>query len=410
MLTGRQVADPSGCWNRKGFGMSVDGIFLTSGTDLVVLRPQTYEKEDVLQKALAEYPDVIAGPTTSGATAGKLLLVRREMGVPSTEGGGSVWSLDHLFLDADGVPVIVEVKRSTDTRIRREVVGQMLDYAANGVKYWPVATLRAALEQAAEEDGKTGDELVAALRADLDPEEFWKTVEANLAAGRIRMVFVADALPAELVRIIEFLNEQMNPAEVLGVELRRYVGGVNVAYVPTVVGRTAAAVAGKQVQQGQGWDEESFLDAARACRPDQEVVLMQKLIAHVHARNGTLSWGKHITPGVSGRYSVASAPTPVWIMRVISDTHAPSARFELTAKWIAPRLAASGQGFGRLEAAAHALLKIPNTADKIDVKKASDHDWKTDFKVAFNDIAEGDGHIQDVISAIDAIVDPGQIP
>jgi hypothetical protein len=35
------------------------------------------------------------------------------------------------------VPTLVEVKRSDDTRIRREVVGQMLDYAANGVVYWP---------------------------------------------------------------------------------------------------------------------------------------------------------------------------------------------------------------------------------------------------------------------------------
>jgi hypothetical protein len=30
------------------------------------------------------------------------------------------------------------------------------------------------------------------------------------------MVFVADHLPPELVRVIEFLNEQMRPAAVLG--------------------------------------------------------------------------------------------------------------------------------------------------------------------------------------------------
>lgn len=39
----------------------------------------------------------------------------------------------------------MEVKRSTDTRIRREVVGQMLDYAANGVRYWPAEELRVRL-------------------------------------------------------------------------------------------------------------------------------------------------------------------------------------------------------------------------------------------------------------------------
>ena len=44
------------------------------------------------------------------------------------------------------MPTLVEVKRSDDTRIRREVVGQMLDYAANGVVYWPAERLRADFE------------------------------------------------------------------------------------------------------------------------------------------------------------------------------------------------------------------------------------------------------------------------
>jgi hypothetical protein len=29
----------------------------------------------------------------------------------------------------------VEVKRSSDTRLRREMVGQMLDYVANGLRH-----------------------------------------------------------------------------------------------------------------------------------------------------------------------------------------------------------------------------------------------------------------------------------
>ncbi len=38
---------------------------------------------------------------------------------------------------------MVRVKRR-DTRIRREVVGQMLEYAANAVTYWPVDAALAA--------------------------------------------------------------------------------------------------------------------------------------------------------------------------------------------------------------------------------------------------------------------------
>lgn len=69
--------------------------------------------------------------------------------------GGNRWSLDHLFLDQDAVPTLVEVKRSDDTRIRREVVGQMLDYAANGVVYWPAERLRVDFETRCAKEGRT---------------------------------------------------------------------------------------------------------------------------------------------------------------------------------------------------------------------------------------------------------------
>ncbi len=45
----------------------------------------------------------------------------------------------------------MEVKRSTDMRIRREVVGQMLDYAANALSYWRVETIRGHFEAATSE-------------------------------------------------------------------------------------------------------------------------------------------------------------------------------------------------------------------------------------------------------------------
>jgi|SRR5579872_2595824 len=62
----------------------------------------------------------------------------------------ALWSLDHLFIDQDGIPTLVEVKRGTDTRIRREVVGQMLDYAANAVVYWPVESIRSHFDRTCE--------------------------------------------------------------------------------------------------------------------------------------------------------------------------------------------------------------------------------------------------------------------
>jgi len=122
------------------------GIYLVRDNgDLVAMSEGPYDSEEVLQDLLARYPDLLAGDQAAGRQQ-RWLLVCRESPVPGELDGSARWSVDHLFLDADGVPTLVEVKRSSDTRIRREVVGQMLDYAANAVAFWPVEKIRAEFE------------------------------------------------------------------------------------------------------------------------------------------------------------------------------------------------------------------------------------------------------------------------
>ena len=99
-----------------------------------------------MQKLLADHPDLLAGDQIDADEPRRWLLVTREMAVPGEQDGAGRWSLDHLFLDQDAIPMLIEVKRSTDTRIRREVIGQMLDYAANAVAYWPVEEIKARFE------------------------------------------------------------------------------------------------------------------------------------------------------------------------------------------------------------------------------------------------------------------------
>ena len=45
---------------------------------------------------------------------GRLILVGREQSVPDQAAGQERWSLDHLFLGVDGLPVLVDVKRASD--------------------------------------------------------------------------------------------------------------------------------------------------------------------------------------------------------------------------------------------------------------------------------------------------------
>lgn len=210
---------------------------------LVAMRASPFESEDVFQTLLATHPSLLAGDTVDPDSPRRWLLVAREQSVPGEEGGSGRWSLDHLFVDQDGVPTLVEVKRASDTRGRREVVAQMLDYAANGVVYWPAEALQRQFERTCASDGREPDDVVRELleSPEADPGAFWAQVDVNLRAGRIRMVFVADVIHPELKRIVEFLNAQMSPAEVIALELRHYAGEGLRTLVPRLIGRTAEA-------------------------------------------------------------------------------------------------------------------------------------------------------------------------
>ena len=73
------------------------------------------------------------------------------------------------------------------------------------------------------------------------------------------MLFVADRIPPELRRIVEFLNKQMDPAEVLALELQQFQGQNLKTIVPVVYGQTEEAIERKSGERPKRqWDRESF--------------------------------------------------------------------------------------------------------------------------------------------------------
>jgi len=232
-----------------------------------------YDSENLLQELIAKHPDILAGEQINSEKPRRWLLITREMSVPDQDDGSGRWSLDHLFLDQDGIPTLVEVKRSTDTRIRREVIGQILDYAANAVAYWPVEEIRAKFESRCTANEESPDDVLANfLGADQDNDSFWLQVKTNLQAGRVRMVILADTIPAELLRIVEFLNVQMDPAEVLAIEVKQFVGKGVKTLVPRVMGQTETARQKKtsSTTAGKQWNEASFFETLQSKRGADE--------------------------------------------------------------------------------------------------------------------------------------------
>ncbi len=177
----------------------------------------------------------------------RFLLLRREMPL-------SGWSLDLLLVDQRGVLTLVEQKLIQNPESRRDVIGQIIEYAANAFELWASGAAR---QYAAEYWNRQGRELDEVLReafgVDIDPDSFWETVEANLRQGRIRMIIAGDALRPEVRRMIEYLNGEMQNAEVLGLELKCYGReGEPVVMVPAIIGHSVQASRAKRTVSAPG--------------------------------------------------------------------------------------------------------------------------------------------------------------
>lgn len=374
--------------------MSGATIFLVTDGTLTPLSETPYAQEAILQKALEDFPDVLAGPATAGQGA-RLLLVAREMRVPDSTGSTPL-SLDHLFVDSDGVPVLVEVKRATDTRIRREVVAQMLDYAANGAKYWPVEQMRALVEQ----NDPTVTRLTEVFGDDVDADRYWRTVEQNLRAGRIRLIFLADQLPPELVRVIEFLNEQMQDTEVLGVEVPQYTApSGEIVYVPRVIGRTTAAIETKRGTASTRWTEESTIALAEERNSPEQAAVVRALCQHVRDHDGDFSWGTGASPGVTGWYKVGGQSTPVWNASLATEPSRAVFYFILAEY--------ASRHPERIDRYARAIAALPGLAGRVEAARMTN--WKKGgwMRIPLSDATTAAPHAGLVWAAIDEAVTGG---
>ena len=289
--------------------------------NLEPLEESRFEQEDHLQALIADHPELLAGEQIRPDNPRRWILISREQGIPETPGAPDRWWVDLLLVDQDATPTLVEVKRGENNQVRREVVGQVMDYAAHATSTLDASKLRATFEQSIEEAGENPDDILADLLQDREPDadEFWEQVSTNLAAKRIRLLFVADEIPDTLERVVTFLNEQMPNIEVLAVEIKRFSGETSrQMLVPRVLGRVPTSSSrGRSTSQRMTrqtffdrFDDPGTRDAAR------------RLLEVVDAVKGVgFNWGRNAVtirarcPLWKNRISVA------WLYPVSGQSH-----------------------------------------------------------------------------------------
>ena len=255
------------------------------------LEEQPFSTEDELQALIAEHPELLDGEQMRPGNPRRWILITREKGIAETPDAGARWSIDHLIVDQDAVPTLVEVKRGSNPEIRRTIVGQMLEYAAHAAQTWTADELRRTFEESANAQSLDPSEVLGQLlQADEEPDAdgFWEKVATNLTARRLRLLFVADDIPDPLERVVEFLNAQMQGIEVLAVEIKQFRGRSTQTLVPRVLGRLATSSGHSATKLRRRLTLESFLGELPS---DEARSVATRILDVARERGASLGWG-----------------------------------------------------------------------------------------------------------------------
>lgn len=257
-----------------------------------------------LQSLLENNLDLLPGDQINPEDPRRWIMVRREMPVADPSSGGDRWSIDFVVGDQDAIPTFIECKRFLDTRSRREVVGQMFDYAANGHHYWDKSQLLDCARQSAEALGYRLEDKLSSLIFEnshvSDADDYFEKMQENLREGQLRLVFFLEDSSYELRSIVDFLNKQMERTEVLLVEAKQYEHEGKRIVVPTLFGYTEEArmikrtVTVNRSDKRKQWDKPTFIEDATQKLSTDEFKLALFVLDNASELGYQIAWGRGI--------------------------------------------------------------------------------------------------------------------
>lgn len=157
--------------------------------------------EQTLQGLIASYPELIPIDEIEPAF-GPLVCLGQE--VPTPAGPADV-----LYISPRGYLTLVETKLWRNPQARREVVGQIVDYAKE-LAAWSFEDLDAAVRQAIQPGGLAGKGILELLEDEDqlgDESQLIDTVTRNLQRGRLLLLIVGDGIRERVEAISSYLQD-----------------------------------------------------------------------------------------------------------------------------------------------------------------------------------------------------------
>lgn len=265
--------------------------------------------EQFLQENMLKFPELIPLAEIEDDPA-PLLPIGYEVGIPAG-------SIDLLLCDDMGLITIVETKLANSPEVRREVVGQVLDYAACVVEWDADRVERQANAffngKRAPEELK-GRDLYQALKTlrekwerleDWDEVAFRNTLEKNLKEGSIRLIVAVDRINEQLRRAVTFVNS-CSSFDLLLLQVSCFRDAKDrQIFVPALYGY-AKKVVGTEREKRSIWDKKKFLIDLREKCGEEKASVIESLLEFFE---GSKNW---IAPFGTGAISGSFNPKPVW--------------------------------------------------------------------------------------------------
>jgi hypothetical protein len=180
-------------------------IFLPAdGSQVVSLTPMRLDGGDNaileadLQAIIQAHPECLPIAEIDPAFAGAIAVCR--------ELTTSAGRIDNFLVTPTGFPVLVECKLWRNPEGRREVVGQILDYAKE-LRTWSSADLQREVRRSLHQSGDPVLELVRQRDPGIDAARFNDALTTNLRRGRCLLLIVGDGIREGVETIAEYLQE-----------------------------------------------------------------------------------------------------------------------------------------------------------------------------------------------------------
>lgn len=210
--------------------LSAEGVHPLTPLSLGGGQDQVSEAE--LQDLIHRFPQLLPISEIDSIFAGAVPICREL----ATRAG----PIDNLLLTAAGLPVLVECKLWRNPQARREVVGQILDYAKELAR-WTASDLQREASRSLKRSGNVLVEALVDAGYTVDEIAFNDALSANLKRGRFLLLIVGDGIQESVESIAEYLQQNVGLHFTFGlVELPIYLMPDGKRLVsPRIVARTA---------------------------------------------------------------------------------------------------------------------------------------------------------------------------